>query len=137
MKESVGSLKAYFIFFAVLYLLGSIGSLSLVSQNVFVLVSWAFQLAFGMAYLSTGLSLRKLLVQSPNRINLVIYASLVQQVFSFIFQFLFIGLQPRDFISLSIAVAVAVYLLFQVRRLSKIEKSRAESKSELYNSDFE
>ena len=137
MKESTGSLKAYFIFLGVVYSLDSIGSLAFVSQNIFLLVSWAFSLVFGTAYLYTGLSLRKLLVRSPHRINLVIYASLVQQFLSFIFKLIFIGLQPRDFISLSISVVIAVYLLFQVRRLSKIEQSRAESQVELSNSDFD
>ena len=137
MKESIGSLKAYFIFLAVVYFLGSIGSLALVSQSRFFLISWAFALSFGMAYLYTGLSLRKLLLRSPQRIHLVIYASLVQQVLSFILQLLFIGLRLREFISLSISVAIAVYLLFQVRRLSKIEQTRAASQLELENSDLD
>lgn len=137
MKESVGSLKAYFIFLAVLYLLGSISSLAWVSQNIFLLVSWAIGLAFGMAYLYTGLSLRKLLVRSPHLINIVIYASLVQQVLSFVLQILFIGFQTQQLIGLSISVAIAIYLLCQVRRLSEVEKSRAESKADLPNSDFD
>lgn len=127
MRETVRSLKAYFIVIAVLGLIGSINLLPLFSLNPLFLIFGLIGLAFALAYLYIGISLRKLLVESPKIINNVILASMAYQVLNFLLSLLN-GVQLSSIIQLAIGLLITWYLLNSVKRLSskEIAKIRAE-----------
>ena len=127
MRETVRSLKAYFIVISVLGLIGSINLLSLFSLNPLFLIFGLIGLAFALAYLYIGISLRKLLVDSPKIINSVILASMAYQVLNFLLSLLN-GVQVASIVQLAIGLLITWYLLNSVKRLSSEEndKIRAE-----------
>jgi hypothetical protein len=127
MRETVRSLKAYFIVIAVFGLIGSISTLSLWSLSPLFLIIGLIGLAFALAYLYIGISLRKLLAESPKTINNVILASMAYQVLNFMSSLLN-GLKVASIVQLAIGLLITWYLLNSVKRLSVEEnaKTRAE-----------
>ncbi|HEY9611038.1 hypothetical protein [Allocoleopsis sp.] len=126
MRETVGSLKAYFIVVAVFGFLGSTSSLSLSSFSPLFLIVGLIGLVFSIAYFYIGISIRKLLVNSPNTINNVILASMAYQVINFLLTLLR-GLQPASIISLAIGLLITWYLLNSVNRLASQERSKTKA----------
>jgi hypothetical protein len=144
MRETVRSLKAYFIVIAVLGLIKSISTLSFIviavlsfRESISTLPFWSHSplfliisligLAFALAYLYIGISLRKLLAESPKTINNVILASMAYQVLNFLSSLLN-GVQVASIVQLAIGLLITWYLLNSVKRLSVEEnaKTRAE-----------
>lgn len=128
MRETVRSLKAYFIVIAVLGLIGSISTLSLSSVNPLFLIIGLIGLAFALAYLYIGISLRKLLVDSPKTINNVILASMAYQVLNFLLSLLN-GVQVASIVQLAIGLLITWYLLNSVKRLSLEENAKSKGDS--------
>lgn len=143
MRETVRSLKAYFIVIAVLGLIKSISTLSLIviavlafRESISTLSLWSLSplfliidligLAFALAYLYIGISLRKLLVDSPKIINNVILASMAYQVLNFLLSLLN-GVQLSSIIQLAIGLLITWYLLNSVKRLSLEENAKLRS----------
>jgi hypothetical protein len=127
MRETVRSLKAYFIVLAVLGFIGSISTLPFWSLSPLFLIVGLIGLAFALAYLYIGISLRKLLAESPKTINNVILASMAYQVLNFLLSLLK-GVQVSSIVQLAIGLLITWYLLSSVKRLSLEEnaKTRAE-----------
>jgi hypothetical protein len=126
MKETVGSLKAYFIVVSILGIIGSLVALGSSQINPLFLVTGLIGLAFSVAYLYIGITLRKLLVESPKLIDNMLLASMAYQVITFLLSLLN-GFQTGLVIQLAIALLLLWYLLANVRRLSKEVKSKVQS----------
>ncbi len=126
MRESVGSLKAYFIVIAVLSALGSVSVLGSASSNLVLLIAGIISLAFAAAYFYIGISLRKLLTESPKLIEMCLYINIAYQVFMFLLGLLR-GFQVGSVIQLSIVLLIIWYLLVNVRRLSEEVRSKIGS----------
>jgi hypothetical protein len=124
MRETVGSLKAYFIVVAVLGLLGSIGTIAASHISPLFLIIGLIGFAFSVAYLYIGFMLRKLLIESPKLINNIILASMVYQIINFLLSLLG-GFQIGLVIQLTIGLLITWYLLNSTKRLSQEEKSKA------------
>lgn len=128
MRETVRSLKTYFIVIAVLGLIGSISSLPLWSLSPLFLIFGLIGLAFALAYLYIGISLRKLLAESPKTINNVILASMAYQVLNFLLSLLN-GVQVASIVQLAIGLLITWYLLNSVKRLSLEENAKTQGNS--------
>ena len=124
MKESVGSLKAYFIVVSVLGVIGSLGILGASQVNPLFLVIGLIELGFSVAYLYIGITLRKLLVKSPKVIDNILFASMAYHVIIFLLS-LSNGLQIVLVIRLAIVLLLFWYLLINVKRLSQEVKSNS------------
>ena len=126
MKETVGSLKAYFIFISIIGFISDIRLISIASQNnLIVWIICSIGILFSVAYLYIGITLRKLLVESPQLINNMIYASMVYLVINFLLSLL-AGFQANAIMQLVLGLLITWYLLKNVKRLSQMEKSRAK-----------
>ncbi len=125
MKESVGSLKAYFMVVSVLGIIGSLPTLGASPINPLFLVIGLIELGFSVAYLYIGITLRKLLVKSPKLLNNTLLASMAYQVIITFLLSLLNGLQIGLVIRLAIALLLLWYLLTNVKRLSQEVKSNS------------
>lgn len=117
MKETVGSLKAYFI---VVGLLGGIGSVALLIQaqgNAAFIVSGLVSLGLSIGYFYIGVVLRKLLVKSPQLITTVLYISLISLLVNLVLG-LSDGFQVNEGFRSAIGLFIILYLLNSVKRLS-------------------
>lgn len=117
MKETVGSLKAYFI---VVGLLGGIGSVALLIQaqgNAAFIVSGLVSLGLSIGYFYIGVVLRKLLVKSPQLITTVLYISLISLLVNLVLG-LSDGFQVNEGFRSAIGLFIVLYLLNSVKRLS-------------------
>lgn len=126
MRETVGSLKAYFIIVAVLGLIGNVGNVGIIASSqinpLFLIISLT-GLAFSVAYLYIGIMLRKLLIESPKLVNNVILASMAYLIINFLLTLL-VGFQTSSVIQLAIGLLITWYLFSSVKRLSQEEKSK-------------
>lgn len=125
MKETIGSLKAYFIVVSVLGMIGSVLALGISQVRPVYFVTGLIGLAFSVAYLYIGITLRKLLVDSPKLIDNTLLASMAYQVITFLLSLLN-GFQIGSAIQLVMALLILWYLLANTRRLSGEVKSKAK-----------
>ncbi len=124
MKESVGSLKAYFIVVSVLGIISSLATFGGSQVNPPFLVFGLIELGFSLAYLYIGITLRKLLIKSPQLLNNLIFTSMAYKVITFLLISLLIhSLQIALLIQLAITLLLFWYLLINVKRLSQEVKS--------------
>lgn len=125
MKESVGSLKAFFIFVGILGVFGSYTAITQPQENLNTinLISLILGIGFSIAYLYIGFSLRKLLVEYPKIITTVILANIVVSVLNFLLS-LFQGFQLNILLGFAVGLLINWYLYSSVMRLSKEEKSK-------------
>jgi hypothetical protein len=126
MKESVGSLRLYFIFVA---LFAGFQSVSLFVEsrgNVIVVIDALLGFMLAVAYLCIGIGLRKLLVKSSKIVTGVILTSMAFLVLDFLLTVL-VGLpfeMVGKLIRLIIGLLITWYLLSNVNRLSYELQSR-------------
>ena len=121
MKESIVSLKAYFIIIGMIGLaIGLAHSIS-GSNAIISLIG----VAFSVSYLYIGITLRKLLIESPEVLERIIYANIAYIILSFLFG-LFSGLSV-SLIRLVIGLLINWYLLNSVKRLSIDESTKDKS----------
>ena len=126
MKESVGSLKAYFIVVALLSGLGNYRLLTQWQGNTINLIYGLIGMGLAIAYFYMGISLRKLLIHSPQVITTVISISMAFIVITFLLALpdsLHIAVMIRS----AIGLLITGYLLKNVTRLSAEEKHKRES----------
>ena len=69
MKESIGSLRAYFIIIALLAGIKNTASLVQSQRDIAIVIGALIGVGFAIAYLYIGLTLRKLIVKSPKIIT--------------------------------------------------------------------
>ncbi|MCU0597123.1 MAG: hypothetical protein MUC98_16910 [Desulfobacterota bacterium] len=120
MKESVGSLRLYFIVVALFAGFQSASLLVESPKNVIVVIDALLSFMFAVAYLCIGIALRKLLVKSSKFVMGVILASMGFLVLDFL-STLLVGLPFEimgKLIRLVIGLLITWYLLSNVKRLS-------------------
>jgi len=123
MKESVGSLRAYFIITALLAGFQSTAPLVQSQRNIIVYISALIGVGFAIAYLYIGITLRQLIVKSPKIITRVILVSMGFLVVGFLFS-LVDGVQTAMVAKLIIGLLITWYLLKNVKRLSLEEQGK-------------
>ncbi|WP_299492931.1 hypothetical protein [Acaryochloris sp. IP29b_bin.137] len=129
MKETVGSLTAYFIVISVLSLISN-GRVLAQGTQIHPLV-WLICIVgslLSIAYFYLGITLRQRLIDSSQLINSIIYASIVYIILNFLIISLLVGLQTGSIIQLVLGLLITWYLLNSVKRLSAQEKSKLRSK---------
>ena len=128
MKETVRSLKLYFILCGIVGLLPVIGQISQASANVFLGVFGLISLAFAVAYFYIGVSLQKLIVTSPNMIVNVLYANAAYSLLVFLLSLLS-GFNPAAAGITAFSLLVLWYLLVNVKRLAQEDKERLQEET--------
>lgn len=126
MRETVGSLKAYFI---VVSLLSGLGNYRLLTQwqgNTINLTQGLVGMGFAIAYFYMGVSLRKLLIHSPQVITTLISISIAFIVITFLLALPY-SLHIAVMIRSAIGLLIMGYLLKNVTRLSAEEKNKREN----------
>jgi len=123
MRETAGSLKAYFIVVAVLGLIGNVATIAASQINLIFLIIGLVGLAFSIAYFYIGIMLRRLLIKSPELINNVILSSMVYLIINFLLTLLG-EFQASSVVQLAVGLLITWYLLSSVKRLSQEEKSK-------------
>ena len=135
MKETVRSLRAYFILSGLLslFISGSLLRVTVQAPITFltalVTVVAIITVAFGLAFLYVGFTLATLLRTSASRIVLLLYASTVWSSFHFLLGLLR-GLASSEVVTLVLTLFILWYLLKNVRRLSaeaQVSSSEAPS----------
>lgn len=125
MKETVKSLKLYFILSGILGLVGSTGLLALASTSPISAIFGIIGIAFAVGYFYVGVSLQKMLVTSPPTVSNLLYASIAYQVINFLIG-LTGGFQPSAAGILAFSLLITGYLLVNVKRLAGEEKIRIQ-----------
>lgn len=117
-RETVGSLRAYFILVGIITGLLSGLNLAFARSLLSLLVSLT-GVGFAVAYLYLGISLKKLLTSSPTLILRVLIGGACYAVLVFLFILsLGAGVGVSDLIQLAVTLAIFWYLYKNVRRLS-------------------
>lgn len=113
-KETISSLQAYFIAGAILISFGTFAALA--TSNI-SLIGALINFAFCAGYFYIGISLRRLIVDSPQLINNFIFASMAYQIIDFLLE-LVGGSQTYAIIDLALGLLINWYLLNTVKRLA-------------------
>jgi len=119
MRETVRSLRAYFILSGVVSLVSSTSALrvSLMGPATIAAIPAAISVVFSVTFLYVGLSLAGLLRTSVGQIITLLYASTGWSVLIFLLSLLQ-GLDPVRLGVLILALLILWYLLVNVRRLA-------------------
>ena len=118
MRETVRSLRAYFILSGLATLLSYGRALWVNSQGAVIAIAIGIiGIGFSLAFLYVGFSLPALLRSSPGRITTLLYVSTGWVVFVFLVGLLE-GLAPVALITLILSLLILWYLLKNVRRLA-------------------
>ncbi len=129
MKETVGSIRAYFILAGVLSLL--VSAMPLIKSGVPLFTALGYvQAALALAFIIVGVQMQKLLEDSPGVVKAVVFANvlLVIGLYGLMTQFLTAEQMGAQLWRVVIGVAIGAYLLTNASRLSKElqEKKAAE-----------
>ena len=116
MRETVGSLRAYFILSG---LAGAFFALrvSLLGAGIFGLIVEILSIGFSLAFVYVGFTLPKMLRESASRIVTLLYVSAGWTVFFFLVSLLG-GPSVFGLVSLILSLLILWYLLKNVRRLA-------------------
>ena len=118
MRETVRSLRAYFILSGLATLFSYGRALWVNSQGAVIAIAIGIiGIGFSLAFLYVGFSLPALLRSSPGRITTLLYVSTGWVIFVFLFGLLE-GLAPVALITLILSLLILWYLLKNVRRLA-------------------
>lgn len=123
MRETIGSLKAYFIFVSVLGLSANFHAITASPINLLSLIISSVGIAFSLAYLYVGIRLRKLLVEATELVSTLILASIGYSTFIFLLIAIF-NFQSSLVVQFIIGLVIGWYLYISVQRLSRMEKSK-------------
>ena len=124
MRETVRSLKAYFILSA---LLGAFVNLRVITAGAggFAVAGGVIGLGFSLAFLYVGLRLRQLLLTAPNRVTTLLIVTASFFVLSFLID-LVLGFGGRWPLVL-LELLITWYLFVNVRRLAAEAQPRPTS----------
>lgn len=116
MRETVGSLRAYFILTG---LAGAFAALrmNLLNAGILGAVVEVITIAFSLAFVYVGFTLSKLLRSSASRVATLLYASAGWSVFAFLLSVLG-GPSAIALFTLILSLLIVWYLLKNVRRLA-------------------
>jgi hypothetical protein len=115
MRETVGSLRAYFILSGLAGIFSAIGLIYL--SDIVGLVIALVTIGFSLAFLYVGFALAKLLRSSSSRITTLLYSSAGWSVLAFLLSILG-GLSTSALVTLVLSLLIVWYLLRNVRRLA-------------------
>lgn len=121
MRETVRSLRAYFILSGVATLFSYGRALLVNSQEgplIFAIVVGIIGIGFSLAFLYAGFSLPRLLTSSAGRIVTLLYVSTGWVVFVFLLGLLEAQPTPVALFTLVLSLLILWYLLKNVRRLA-------------------
>ncbi len=121
MRETVGSLRAYFILVGIIGVARGIIVIGNESNPVDMKVSAGIDLALAAAFLIVGVLLKKLLRDSPGLVKGLLYAAAALQV-AVAVVLLALHVNPVSLVAPAIALLIFWYLLVNVNRLSRLEK---------------
>ena len=118
MRETVRSLRTYFIFSGLAGVLFGVSALrvNLLGTAIGAIIG-LISIGFSLAFVYVGFTLPKLLRVSANRIVALLYVSTGWTVFFFLLS-LFGGLSVFGLVSLIVTLLILWYLLKNVRRLA-------------------
>ena len=128
MRETIGSMRAYLILVGIFG--GAQSILVLLDRSIFgvyppnplaMKVSAGINLAFALAFVFSGIFLRKLLRDLPGSLIALFCVTAVLQILTAIVLLSIVG-QPSVLVVPGIALIISVYLLVNVRRLSAAEQ---------------
>jgi hypothetical protein len=128
MRETIGSLRAYFIVVALYSAWNSRGMFTefqlLLAQGMMGIIGIGIclaSLALTLGYGYVGMNLEQLLKNSPAMVEGIIYSSMAVIGFQYLVAFLVLGTLGLIFgaPTFLIGMAISTYLLVNVRRLSK------------------
>jgi hypothetical protein len=117
MRETVGSLRAYFILSGVASLLRA-GSALRDSRDVTATIILGVSVVFSLAFLYVGFFLTGLLRSSTGRIVTLLYTSAGWTLFAFLLSTLLHGFVSSGSVVLILTLLILWYLLKNVRRLA-------------------
>jgi hypothetical protein len=119
MRETVRSLRAYFILsgVATLFSYGRAFSVNFQGSFMFAAVIGIIGMSFSLAFIYVGFALPALLRSSVGRIVMLLYVSTSWVVFVFLLG-LMSGLAPVAVFTLVVSLLILWYLLKNVRRLA-------------------
>ncbi|OLB27615.1 MAG: hypothetical protein DMG41_19900 [Acidobacteria bacterium] len=119
MRETVRSLRAYFIFsgLAGVFFAASALRVSLLDAGVIGVILGLISIGFSLAFVYVGFTLPKLLRGSASRIVTLLYASAGWTVFFFLLSLLG-GPSTFGLVTLILTLLILWYLLKNVRRLA-------------------
>jgi len=118
MKETIKSLRVYFIIVGIAQIYNIIKDIGALKSNIILGIIGIISLIFGLFYFYFGIKLKSLISESP---KLIINFLIVQIVFSVLSSLLlfFVSSQPYVLIFLLIGLLVNWYLISNVKRLAK------------------
>jgi hypothetical protein len=132
MKETVGSLRAYFIVAGIISaIINALVVVHSLEKGIMLTVAYAgLGIALALAFLYVGVCLPTLLVESPGVINSVIFANMGFVVLNYVIICMFSDPQTvgSELVKHGIYFAICYYLLSNAKRLSKeeIEKTKPQ-----------
>jgi hypothetical protein len=115
MRETVGSLRAYFILVAVLGAVVTVATLASAPVDLGAVISSLVTLGFALAYFYLGVRLKHLLVTSPTKITGVLIAATVFLVLVFVLDYALTGVPGGTPVT---GLLITWYLYRNVRRLA-------------------
>jgi hypothetical protein len=121
MRETVRSLRAYFILVGVMGVARSVFALTFGVLPVATKIAMGVDLVFALAILASGIALRKLLRDSPGLVKGLIYLTAAEAV-AFAALQLAVLRDPWVLVGPAIVLLLSWYLLVNVNRLSVGEK---------------
>ncbi len=132
MKETFGSLRAYFIIISVL---GGIGLFSAYSKiadfqgdiPIETIITMIFSTIFIVLYLVIGLKIKYFINEKRGVIYFVLLLSVSNAIYSFLRSYLLTKRFDGGVFSL-ITIAIMFYLYYNVRRLSQVNSTDIERK---------
>jgi hypothetical protein len=116
MRETVGSLRAYFILSGVAGVFSAL-RINLLNAGIIGAVVEVITIAFSLAFVYVGFTLSNLLRSSASRIATLLYASAGWSVFAFLLSVLG-GPSAIALFTLILSLLIVWYLLKNVRRLA-------------------
>jgi hypothetical protein len=116
MRETVGSLRAYFILSGLAGVFSAL-RINLLNAGIIGAVVEVITIAFSLAFVYVGFTLSKLLRSSASRLATLLYASAGWSVFAFLLSVLG-GPSAIALFTLILSLLIVWYLLRNVRRLA-------------------
>ena len=116
MRETVGSLRAYFILSGLAGIFSAL-RINLLNASINGAIVELITIGFSLAFVYVGFALSKLLTSPANRIATLLYSSAGWSVFAFLLSMLR-GPSVTALLTLILSLLIVWYLLKNVRRLA-------------------
>lgn len=118
MRETVGSMRAYFILSGFLGILQSLFQIMASEGNVVFIAISAIQFGLALGFVYVGITLRKLLSQAPQHVRLLLIVAGGWSILLFVIGLLS-TIDVSGVVVLAISLLIIWYLLHNVNRLTQ------------------